>query len=65
MTALIDTPNLTDHDGFYASLLEAHKSLDEVQSQKLNAQLIMILANHIGDRQALAEALDLARRGIG
>lgn len=65
MTALIDTPNLTDHDGFYAALLEAHKSLDEVQSQKLNAQLIMILANHIGDRQALAEALDLARRGIG
>ena len=65
MTALIDTPNLADHDGFYAELLAAHKDLDNARSQALNAQLIMILANHIGDRQALAEALALARRSVG
>ncbi len=65
MTALIDTPNLVDHDGFYAELLGAHKGLDDVQSQALNAQLIMILANHIGDGQVLSEALALARRGVG
>lgn len=65
MTTLIDTPNLADHDGFYAELLAAHKGLSAQQSQALNAQLILILANHIGDRQILGEALALARREIG
>ena len=65
MTALTDSPNLPDHDGFYAALLAAHKGLDDARSQALNAQLIMILANHIGDGQVLAEALALARRDIG
>ncbi len=64
MTALTDTPNLADHDGFYAKLLAAHKGLDDARSQALNAQLIMILANHIGDGQVLAEALALARKGM-
>ena len=65
MSALIDSPNLPDHDGFYAGLLAAHKGLSDAQSQALNAQLIMILANHIGDGEVLAEALALARRGLG
>ena len=65
MTSLIQTPNLPDHDGFYAELLATHKGLTEAESHALNAQLVMILANHIGDRQALAEALALARKGFG
>ena len=59
---LTDTPNLADHDGFYADLLAAHKGLSEAQSHALNAQLVLILANHIGDRQVLTEALTLARK---
>ncbi|MGC9417772.1 MAG: DUF2783 domain-containing protein [Rhodovulum sp.] len=59
---LIDTPNLDDHDGFYAELLAAHRGLSEAQSHALNAQLVLILANHIGDRQVLSEALDLAKQ---
>jgi len=59
---LIDTPNLDDHDGFYAELLAAHRGLSEAQSHALNAQLVLILANHIGDRQVLSEALALARK---
>ncbi|MDF0601308.1 DUF2783 domain-containing protein [Psychromarinibacter sp. C21-152] len=62
MTALIDTPNLADHDGFYEELLATHKGLSEAESQALNAQLVMILANHIGDRTVLSEALALARK---
>ena len=58
--ALIDTPNLTDHDGFYADLLAAHKGLTEAEGAAFNAQLILILANHIGDREVLAQALALA-----
>ena len=65
MTALIDTPNLKDHDGFYAALLQTHTGLSETQSHALNAQLILILANHIGDRQVLGQALALARQNIG
>jgi hypothetical protein len=64
MTTLIDTPNLADHDEFYAALLAAHKGLSESQSQALNAQLILILANHIGRIEPLLQALDLARRDV-
>jgi hypothetical protein len=60
MASLITTRNLDDHDGFYARLLATHKDLSEAQSQALNARLILILANHIGDPEVLAEALDLA-----
>lgn len=62
---LIDTPNLADHDGFYAELLATHRGLTDTQSQALNAQMILILANHIGDRNVLSEALALARKDIG
>ncbi|WP_425050975.1 DUF2783 domain-containing protein [Psychromarinibacter sp. S121] len=62
MMALIDTPNLADHDAFYEELLAAHKGLTEAESHALNAQLVLILANHIGDRKVLTEALALAKR---
>ena len=58
--ALTTTPNIADADGFYAELLAAHKGLTEAESQALNARLVLILANHIGDRTTLAEALRLA-----
>jgi hypothetical protein len=60
MGRLITTRNLAEHDAFYARLLAAHRGLSEAQSQALNARLILILANHIGDPETLAEALDLA-----
>ena len=58
---LTTTPNLPDADGFYASLLAAHKGLTTAQSHALNARLVLILANHVGDRDSLQAALDLAR----
>ncbi|MBK5925547.1 DUF2783 domain-containing protein [Rhodovulum sulfidophilum] len=58
---LITDPNLTDPDGFYAELLAAHRGLSDPESQALNARLILILANHVGDRETLTEALELAR----
>ncbi|MGB8624159.1 MAG: DUF2783 domain-containing protein [Paracoccaceae bacterium] len=60
--SLTTEPNLTDHDGFYAELLATHRGLSDADSQALNARLILILANHIGDRAVLSEALDLARQ---
>lgn len=58
---LIRQPNLRDPDGFYAALVDAHQGLSEEASQLLNARLVLILANHVGDPQALREALSLAR----
>lgn len=62
MTALITTPNMADPDGFYAELLAVHDGLDAEASAALDARLILLLANHIGDRQVLSEALAAAAR---
>lgn len=61
--SLITKPNITDADGFYARLLASHKGLTEAQSHALNARLVLVLANHIGDPAVLEHALTLARDG--
>ena len=53
--------NLRDPDGFYAALIEAHRGLSDQESELLNARLALILANHIGEPEVLADALMLAR----
>ncbi len=55
------SPNLNDPDGFYDELLRAHEGLDAAESEALNARLVLILANHIGDRDILREALKAAK----
>ena len=57
---LITTPNLPDPDTAYAALLAAHRGLPEAESHALNARLVLILMNHIGDAVTLAQALTLA-----
>lgn len=61
--SLIITPNLPDADAAYAALLAAHKGLTEAESHALNARLVLILMNHVGDPETLAEALALAQAG--
>lgn len=51
------SPNIIDGDDFYDELLRAHEGLDKAESDALNARLILVLANHIGDRDVLREAL--------
>lgn len=55
-------PNIMDPDGFYDELLGAHQGLDKAASDALNARLVLILANHIGDRDVLRAALKAARK---
>jgi hypothetical protein len=62
MTHLIDVPNINDADAFYAELLDAHAGLTEAQSHALNARLVLILSNHIGDRDVLRQVLALATK---
>lgn len=51
-------------DAFYEALIDAHRDLTDDQSQLLNARLVLLLANHIGDLRVLREALDAARHGV-
>lgn len=63
MTALVTAPNIPDPDGFYDELLAAQAGLDDAASAALGARLILLLANHIGDRAVLREALAAAADG--
>jgi len=61
MTASLNTKaNIKAPDEFYADLLAVHEGLSKTESDALNARLVLLLANHIGDRQVLAEALQAA-----
>ncbi len=51
----------SDADGFYELLLDAHQGLSPAQSEALNARLILLLANQIGDARVLAECIAAAR----
>lgn len=62
MSDLTLTPNLDDADAFYAHFLDAHEGLSKHQSDGLNARLVLILANHIGDPEVLDKALAAARK---
>ena len=75
MTYLQTDPNFADPqarylnayspgDDFYESLIKAHEGLSDAQSRSVNARLILLLANHIGDLRVLREALDAARQGV-
>ena len=52
-------------DDFYQVLIDAHRDLSDEQSQKLNARLILLLANHIGDLGVLREAIAAAADDLG
>lgn len=54
-------PNLSDPDAFYELLVDSHQDLSDAQSAMLNAQLILLLSNHIGDLAVLREAFAIAR----
>ena len=56
------TLNLPDADGFYEQLLDAHEGLDAEQSALLNARLILLLANQVGDPKVLKECVQAARQ---
>ena len=60
MSDLILSPNIDDADDFYAELLAAHEGLEKADSDALNARLVLVLANHIGDKAVLSDAIRAA-----
>lgn len=64
MTKLELTPRITRPDELYQSLIEAHRGLCDDSSMKLNAKLVLILANQIGDLDIVCQAIELAGEGV-
>ena len=54
----------TSGDQFYEQLIHIHRDLSDEQSRLVNARLILLLANHIGDLAVLQQALTAARSGM-
>lgn len=61
MPSLDLSPRIARPDEFYQELIEAHRGLDDHESMKLNAKLVLILANQVGDMDMLSHAIALAR----
>jgi hypothetical protein len=60
--ALSTESNFTKPDDAFRAVVEAHRGLSDAQSADLDAALVLILANHIGDIGVLREAIELAKR---
>ena len=65
MAALNIASNHPVPDDFYERLIATHRGLTDEESALVNAKLILLLANHIGDPEVLAQAMAAARQGIG
>jgi hypothetical protein len=61
MTTLDTTSRFSNPDAAFRALVTAHRGLTDEASAALNARLVLILANHIGDQAILQQAIDLAR----
>lgn len=64
MTALYTQSNFPAPDDFYEQLIDAHRDLSTEQSHAMNAALVLLLSNHIGDLNVLAQALQNARATV-
>jgi hypothetical protein len=62
---LITEAHLQAPDDFYEALIETHCGLSTEQSHALNARLVLLLANHIGELDVLKQALQVARDSAG
>ena len=52
----------TPGDDFYEALIDTHRDLSDEQSAMVNAKLVLLLANNIGDISVLREAMQIARQ---
>lgn len=61
MSKLNTAPNITRPDDVYESLIRLHEGLSEAESTVVNAKLILLLLNHIGDPEIIRQSIALAR----
>jgi Protein of unknown function (DUF2783) len=61
---LSTSSNFAKPDDAFRMIVEAHRGLSDAQSADLDAALVLVLANHIGDIEVLREAVELAKRRL-
>ncbi len=61
MSQLNIEANLSNADEFYEALIDAHRDLTLEKSHQMNAKLVLLLANHIGDLDVLKDAIQRAK----
>jgi hypothetical protein len=54
----------TPGDDFYEALIDTHRDLTDEQSALVNAKLVLLLSNHIGDTTVLREAMQISRQSV-
>lgn len=54
------SPNISDPDGFYKELIDSQRHMSEAEAALMNCKLVLLLANHIGDREVIRMALHQA-----
>jgi len=59
---LIHAPQIDDYDAFYEEVVDAQRDLSDDEAQRFFAKLALVLANHIGDRAVLGEAIRVAAK---
>ena len=57
-------PSFPDPDRVYNAIIDAHRGLSDTESMSLNASLVLLLANHIGDEDIVREAIAVARAAV-
>jgi Protein of unknown function (DUF2783) len=62
--ALSTSSNFANPDAAYRMIVEAHRELSDDDSAALDAALVLLLANHIGDLSVLREALEQAAQTL-
>lgn len=61
--SLILEPNVNNADDMYQVIIDMHQDLSDEDSARVNAKMILLLANHIGDIEVVQEAAGIARQG--
>ena len=65
MTTTLDHDlRIADPDGFYEELIAHQRDLGEDDALRFQARLLLVLANQVGDREVLRQAMAVARRGL-
>ena len=62
MGKLVTTSQFANPDAAYVALVDARRGLSETAAAALDARLVLLLANHIGDMDVLREAIIVARK---
>jgi len=62
MATLITASQFADPDAAYVALVDARRGLSEQAAAALDARLVLVLANHIGDIEVLRQAIAVARK---